>query len=101
MNIDCNNFCYNHGICEINDGQFRCTCMPGWTGNRCGIPVTTTTVSTSSTSTIPNMLCNYLGAGYCNSGTCVVINGGIQCQCPPNYTGSRCESPVIPTLDRM
>jgi len=34
----CGNYCYNEGVCKINDGQPQCRCMEQFAGSRCEIP---------------------------------------------------------------
>ena len=83
---DCAGFCDNNGICEVKDGQLKCTCMKGWEGLRCRTlaPLTPD----------PNLhpVCELLGITYCNTGRCTVENGSVKCICPSNYTGNRCET---------
>lgn len=29
--------CSNDGVCEEDNGKFKCTCKPGYTGNTCEV----------------------------------------------------------------
>jgi hypothetical protein len=88
---ECFDYCLNAGICNIESNLPVCTCMSGWTGVRCQRLQTTSTVSTPTTPSTTNLPCSYLGADYCNSGICVLVNSQARCQCPPTHTGARCQ----------
>jgi hypothetical protein len=90
-------YCSNDGICKEGATPTdlpTCTCKPGWTDPRCQTADTTTTTTTTTTPTTPSppgSLCAKLGATYCNTGTCTEVNGSQRCECPPAYSGNRCE----------
>lgn len=33
--------CSGNGICTTEEGEYRCACSPGWTGNDCSVAVET------------------------------------------------------------
>ncbi len=76
----------------MQSGQPVCTdCGDKYTGSRCQSVKTTTTAEPPSTTT--DLICTYLPNGYCNKGTCAVgQNAQVYCQCPPTYTGDRCQT---------
>jgi hypothetical protein len=101
ITIDCYNYCENNGYCDDSSTPPSCTCMPGWTGVRCEKLVTTKTTATIATPTTPSLPCVAAGPTYCNSGTCIIVNNRVQCQCPPTQTGNRCETPTTATPSGM
>ena len=75
-----------------------CTCKPGRDGDRCekAVPIPTTVPPPTTTVPIPTgSLCEKFPTGYCNSGSCTEANGRVKCECPPGYSGNRCE--IVPT----
>ncbi|CAF1365719.1 unnamed protein product [Adineta steineri] len=97
----CYNYCFNNGICEVEgdepkDKKPKCECGDNFDGERCQVPITTTmgsttTTTTTTVSTTPDIICSYLPDGYCNDGSCIVINNLAKCQCPPTHTGDQCQ----------
>lgn len=67
--------CQNKGVCleaQTITG-FTCVCQKGFTGKNCAI---------EGDSCAP---------GVCNSGRCIDGDMGIECYCPMNKTGNRCQ----------
>ncbi|CAF1007907.1 unnamed protein product [Brachionus calyciflorus] len=94
------NPCYNYGICSSNDGvTFKCTCSPNYAGVRCENPV-------QNNNPCPSNLCGQQNTNPCannpcqNGGTCLSngpnSNPSYFCQCPINFTGTKCEIYVAP-----
>ncbi len=93
ITIECDGYCLNGRTCTsaANGSNPICDCGQQWTGAHCEQLVTTTTAATVPTTTPISLICTHLDSTYCNSGTCVEVNNRAQCQCPPTYTGTRCE----------
>lgn len=90
---ECFNYCLNGGTCALdNSNKPSCDCATGWTGARCQRLGPTTTTATIPTT--PSIICAQLDSDYCNTGFCVVVNNRARCQCPPTFSGDRCEIPV-------
>ena len=86
--------CRNGGTCQpVNVNTFQCICAPGYSGPDCSIRKFTP----SSTVRYREKMCVVLGDSCANNpclngGVCVSNNfGGFTCQCPPGYSGPRCE----------
>ncbi|CAF1209171.1 unnamed protein product [Rotaria sp. Silwood1] len=68
------NPCQNNGICTASGTSAVCTCVTGFTGQRCE----------TRDACNPNPCLN--------GGTCIPNGfGGFTCQCPPGFSGQRCE----------
>ncbi|XP_053952223.1 basement membrane-specific heparan sulfate proteoglycan core protein isoform X19 [Anastrepha ludens] len=69
------NPCKNGGICleSQTETAYTCICQQGWTGNNCGVEGTQCT------------------PGICGSGRCENTEFGMECLCPLNKTGDRCQ----------
>ncbi|KAJ7337764.1 Delta-like protein 4 [Desmophyllum pertusum] len=74
----CDKPCKNGATCvDTGTRQYKCTCLPGYTGPDCSVKVTPT-------------------EGYClykrceHGGTCVERPHGYDCICTPQYTGPHC-----------
>uniref|UniRef100_A0A674AIS1 Sushi, von Willebrand factor type A, EGF and pentraxin domain-containing protein 1 n=1 Tax=Salmo trutta TaxID=8032 RepID=A0A674AIS1_SALTR len=68
--------CLNGGVCDDLEGGYSCTCLPGYSGDRCEVNVDE---------------CN--SANPCiNGATCVDGPGSYTCRCPPGFNGTRCET---------
>ncbi|CAF0757505.1 unnamed protein product [Adineta steineri] len=95
--------CMNLGVCTVNQlsNTFTCTCSNNYYGNRCEYPnqcLTQVLCQNSGTcvpgpSTAANNICITI-PGLCeNGGTCVSTSANsFTCNCPPQYTGSRCST---------
>lgn len=70
-----NNPCLNNGICIETQTEMAhtCICQQGWTGHNCAVEGAQCT------------------PGICGSGRCENTEMGIQCLCPLNKTGDRCQ----------
>ena len=72
--------CANGSTCSTMANQFSCTCLAGFTGQKCETDV--------NECDIP---------GQCqHGGTCLNLPGSYQCQCPQGFTGQHCDSPYVP-----
>ncbi|KAL9879193.1 terribly reduced optic lobes isoform 28-T30 [Glossina fuscipes fuscipes] len=69
------NPCSNDGICMESQSEmaYSCICQPGWTGRNCGVEGTQCT------------------PGICGAGRCENTETGLECLCPLNRTGDRCQ----------
>ncbi|XP_054087653.1 basement membrane-specific heparan sulfate proteoglycan core protein isoform X5 [Zeugodacus cucurbitae] len=69
------NPCENGGICLESQTEvaYTCICQQGWTGHNCGVEGTQCT------------------PGICGSGRCENTETGMECLCPLNKTGDRCQ----------
>ncbi|XP_077997711.1 prolow-density lipoprotein receptor-related protein 1-like [Glandiceps talaboti] len=80
---DCKHLvCEPHGACVLrldpssNEKKAMCSCKPHWEGPNCEYPS-----------------CH----GFCaNGGTCSIVDGKQQCQCPPDYGGEYCQAKKAP-----
>jgi len=89
----CFEFCFNGGVCTVVAGEPKCECDPEkYEGVRCQSVKTTTAPPTPPTTT--NIVCNYLPADHCNTGTCVIVGDKAVCKCPSTHTGENCENEV-------
>ncbi|XP_078678488.1 uncharacterized protein LOC144914480 [Branchiostoma floridae x Branchiostoma belcheri] len=61
-----------HGRCVNNNGGYKCTCNPGWTGQNCQQDL------------------NECTKKPCLHGRCVNNDGGYNCACNPGWTGQNC-----------
>ncbi|XP_078610908.1 uncharacterized protein LOC144881612 [Branchiostoma floridae x Branchiostoma japonicum] len=61
-----------HGQCVNQDGGYKCTCSPGWTGQNCQQDI------------------NECMEKTCGHGDCVNNDGGYKCTCSPGWTGQKC-----------
>ncbi|KAI6233711.1 Fibropellin-1 [Aphelenchoides fujianensis] len=75
--IPCNAIhCQHNGYCVSTDSSAVCKCVDNYSGNFCEKPPS---------------LCDE--ANYCNSGECIRADDGYDyCNCPPTFTGLRCET---------
>ena len=64
----CRNGC-GAGTCEVRDGDYKCICPPGYSGNSCEI-----------------IDCPH----FCDHGICNMVDGKITCQCDGGWGGDRC-----------
>ncbi|UJR29552.1 hypothetical protein I4U23_010769 [Adineta vaga] len=99
----CYNYCFNGKICSTTgDGKDKkptCDCGGDFEGDRCQVKITTTvgpttTTATTTVSTTTDVICTFLPDGYCNTGSCVVINNLAVCQCPPTHSGDQCQNAI-------
>ncbi|XP_018799859.1 PREDICTED: basement membrane-specific heparan sulfate proteoglycan core protein isoform X8 [Bactrocera latifrons] len=69
------NPCENGGICLESQTEvaYTCICQQGWTGHNCGVEGTQCT------------------PGICGRGRCENTETGMECLCPLNKTGDRCQ----------
>lgn len=67
--------CHNDGVClETQSEQgFSCVCKSGYTGKTCNVE---------------GISCS---PGICGAGSCLNTDTGIDCYCPLNKTGDRCQ----------
>uniref|UniRef100_A0A5S6QL45 EGF-like domain-containing protein n=1 Tax=Trichuris muris TaxID=70415 RepID=A0A5S6QL45_TRIMR len=66
-----------HGICVMIDGQGRCNCTHGYTGEYCDVPI-------------------QCKDGFClNGGTCFEMLGRVECKCPSGFSGLNCERKTL------
>ncbi|XP_078661272.1 uncharacterized protein LOC144905466 [Branchiostoma floridae x Branchiostoma belcheri] len=74
------NECYSepcqHGRCVNQDGGYKCTCSPGWTGQNCQQDI------------------NECIRNPCHHGRCVNKDGGYKCTCSPGWTGQNCQHDI-------
>ncbi|XP_074655599.1 uncharacterized protein LOC141909117 isoform X2 [Tubulanus polymorphus] len=69
--------CKNNGTCIGVDGGFDCRCLPGFTGDDCGVNI------------------NDCELNPCfNNGTCVDEVNGFTCNCPSGFNGKQCENNI-------
>ncbi|CAF92062.1 unnamed protein product, partial [Tetraodon nigroviridis] len=93
------NPCANGGTCHEVPGAFECRCPPGWEGPTCA-------TSEPPLSQIPRLPPDgadflkwpvFLDLDECASspcaqgGTCVDLEDGFQCVCPPQWEGKTCQ----------
>ncbi|XP_019642933.1 PREDICTED: versican core protein-like [Branchiostoma belcheri] len=62
-----------HGTCVNQDGGYKCTCSPGWTGQNCQQDI------------------NECTRNPCQHGRCVNKAGGYKCTCSAGWTGQNCQ----------
>ncbi|KAI6227308.1 Fibropellin-1 [Aphelenchoides fujianensis] len=68
--------CQHNGYCVSTDSTAVCKCVDNYSGKFCEKPPS---------------LCDE--ANYCNSGECIRADDGYDyCNCPPTFTGLRCET---------
>lgn len=67
--------CHNGGICLESQTEmaYTCICQQGWTGRNCAVEGTQCT------------------PGICGTGRCENTEWGMECLCPLNKTGDRCQ----------
>ncbi|XP_075155739.1 terribly reduced optic lobes isoform X4 [Haematobia irritans] len=67
--------CSNNGICMESQTEmaYTCICQQGWTGRHCAVEGTQCT------------------PGICGTGRCENTETGMECLCPLNKTGDRCQ----------
>ncbi|XP_016982302.1 basement membrane-specific heparan sulfate proteoglycan core protein isoform X20 [Drosophila rhopaloa] len=67
--------CRNGGVCleSQTEQAYTCICQPGWTGRNCAVQGTQCT------------------AGVCGAGRCENTENDMECLCPLNRTGDRCQ----------
>ncbi|XP_063282157.1 protein crumbs homolog 1 isoform X2 [Pelobates fuscus] len=69
-----NTTCYNYGNCTVEGGEPRCTCLPGFVGERCEVDV-------DECESDPCL----------NGGLCQNLPNRFHCICDVNFAGDRCE----------
>eukprot|EP00058_Branchiostoma_floridae_P006239 XP_002591727.1 hypothetical protein BRAFLDRAFT_80821 [Branchiostoma floridae] len=62
-----------HGRCVNKDDGYKCTCLPGWTGQACDQDI------------------NECSRKPCQHGRCVNKDGGYKCTCSPGWIGQNCK----------
>lgn len=69
------NPCANDGVCLESQTEmaYTCVCQQGWTGRHCAVEGTQCT------------------PGICGTGRCENTEQGMECLCPLNKTGDRCQ----------
>lgn len=74
--VECpNNLCQNGAECDFyGKGQYKCRCLPGYTGKHCEIDI-------DECSSNPCL----------NGGTCIDLVNGYNCSCTSSLTGKHCE----------
>eukprot|EP00058_Branchiostoma_floridae_P018558 XP_002604047.1 hypothetical protein BRAFLDRAFT_71663 [Branchiostoma floridae] len=70
---DCTRNPCQHGRCVNKDGDYKCTCSPGWTGQNCQQDKDECTRKP------------------CQHGRCVNKDGGYRCSCYSGWTGQNCQ----------
>nr|XP_036676267.1 basement membrane-specific heparan sulfate proteoglycan core protein isoform X28 [Drosophila suzukii] len=67
--------CQNKGVCleSQTEQAYTCVCQPGWTGRNCAIEG------------------NQCTPGVCGAGRCENTENDIECLCPLNRAGDRCQ----------
>ncbi|KAM8930636.1 protein crumbs homolog 1 [Pelodytes ibericus] len=73
--------CYNHGNCTEERGELRCTCLPGFVGERCEVDI------------------NECHSDPClNGGLCQNLPNRFLCICDMNFAGEHCETDQTDSL---
>lgn len=110
------NPCQNGGRCRPKDGSFTCDCVGSWSGRYCDIPGVSCEMAALQRGISDGIsdlyLLSFLQHGlvihcqFCyvvglqtdelcdHGGHCVNTVSTHYCKCPPDYTGSYCESQV-------
>jgi EGF domain-containing protein/growth factor-like EGF protein len=66
----------NHGACVSSEGEARCECHEGYTGDDC------------------NTIVDPCDGVECNHGSCVSSEGEARCECDDGYTGDDCNGNI-------
>ncbi|KAI8509972.1 hypothetical protein Bbelb_124000 [Branchiostoma belcheri] len=70
---DCTKKDCEYGYCVNQDGGYKCTCRPGWTGHDCKQDIDECTEN------------------LCGHGSCENEDGGYKCTCSHGWTGQTCQ----------
>nr|XP_049698738.1 protein crumbs [Helicoverpa armigera] len=70
--------CHNGTCLALDNGLFRCQCLPGQTGRFCDMDIDECAI-------MPKI---------CNHGVCFNVPGSYECYCRPGYTGDSCEQDI-------
>ncbi|KAI8500486.1 hypothetical protein Bbelb_220520 [Branchiostoma belcheri] len=73
---ECTKHPCQYGHCEDQDGGYKCTCLPGWTGQNCQQDI------------------NECNGSPCQHGRCENTYGGYKCACSSGWTGQNCQQDV-------
>lgn len=97
------NPCANGGTCHEVPSGFECHCSPGWSGPTCAtgklhpplLPTTPVDVAFGADAELCVSLCSdtdECASGPCaQGGTCVDLDNGFECICPPQWAGTTCQ----------
>ena len=86
--------CRNGGTCQsLNGNTFQCICPSGYSGSDCSTRKFTSLSTVKYREKMRVVVGDPCANNPClNGGVCVSNNfGGFTCQCPPGYSGPRCE----------
>lgn len=100
----CDNYCFNDGVCVLNDGQVQCYCLPEWQGQRCQSIRQDDVLRTIDNEAMVRVAarspeCLRAPPNMClNGGLCTFENSSYSCACPVTHIGKRCQDPSRTSL---